>query len=208
MKPARLAILILTVMMCATAFAQKEEVSVDYSYFAFYPAKSLAKVANLYGGGGAFVYNFSRHLGIKSEFEGYLSKTAQFTLPANPPIVPAAGTFKSQMNMFTFLFGPQFSFPVPSSKVRIFTEALFGGAYTNAWSNLFNTAGINGLAASKTGLAMSLGGGVDLGINDRVAFRIAEVDYVGTRYSWPTIGIQNQNSVRYQGGFVFVFGSQ
>ena len=208
MKCARLAILVFTVMMCATAFAQKEEVSVDYSYFAFYPAKGLAKVANLYGGGGGFVYNFTHHIGLKGEFEGYLSKTAQFTFPANPPTIPVGGTYKSQMNMFTYMFGPQFSFPVPSSKVRIFGETLFGGAYTNLWSNLFKTAGISGPAATKTGLAYALGGGVDLGINNRVAFRIAQVDYVATRYSWASIGVQNQNSVRFQGGFVFVFGSQ
>jgi len=208
MRCTRIAILLVTVLMGVTAFAQKEEVAVDYSMFVFYPAKGLAKCRNLYGGGGAFVYNFTRHIGVKSEFEGYLSSTAQFTLPANPPTIPVGGTFKTQMNMFTFLFGPQFSFPVPSSKVRIFGETLFGGAYTNLWSNLFREASISGLAASKTGFAMSLGGGVDLGINDRVAFRIAQVDYVGTRYSWPTIGVQNQNSVRYQGGFVFVFGNQ
>lgn len=208
MKCARLAILMLTVMLCATAFAQKEEVSVDASYFAFYPAKGLAKDVNLYGGGGAFVYNFSRHVGIKSEFQGYLSRTAQFTFPPNPPTIPVGGTFHSQMNMFTFLFGPQFTFPLPSSNVRIFGEALFGGAYTSLWSNLFQTANITGLAATKTGLTMSFGGGVDLGISQHVAFRIAQLDYVATRYSWPIIGIQNQNSVRYQGGFVFVFGNQ
>lgn len=208
MKCARLAILLLTVMVGIQAFAQKEEVAVDYSYFAFYPAKGLAKVTNLYGGGGAFVYNFTNHIGIKSEFEGYLSRSAQFTFPANPPVVPTAGTFNTQMNMFTFLFGPQLSFPVPSSKVRIFGETLFGGAHTNLWSNLFKQAGISGPAATKTGFAYALGGGVDLGINDRVAFRIAQVDYVATRYSWATLGVQNQNSVRFQGGFVFVFGSQ
>jgi len=206
MKCARIAMFLLITLLSATAFAQKEEVSVDASYFAFYPAHGLSKCRNLYGGGGGFVYNVTRHIGIKSEFQGYLSTTATFTLPAKPPTIPVGGTFKSQMNMFTFLFGPQFSFPVPNSKVRIFGETLFGGAYTNLWSNLFKVADISGLSASNTGLAMSLGGGVDLGINDRVAFRIAEVDYVGTRYSWSAIGVQNQNSVKFQSGFVFVFG--
>src|SRR5581483_4270896 len=144
--------------------------------------------------------------GIKSEFQGYLSSTADFHVTANPPTVPASGTFESHMNMFTYLFGPQLSFPVPHSNVRIYGQALFGGAYTNVYSNFFKAASITGVSASNNGFAMAFGGGVDLGITEHVAFRPVQLDYVRTRYQWQALGINNQNNVRYEASVVFAWG--
>jgi len=202
----RMVVLSLTCAIAGTAWAQKAEVSVDGSLLVFYPAKGLAGAVNLYGGGGSFVYNFSKHVGLKSEFQGYLSRTSEFKINANPPTVPTGGTFDSQMNMFTYLFGPQLSFPVPSTNVRVYGEALFGGAYTNAYTNFFKTANITSLSTSNNGFAMAFGGGVDLGITPHVAFRLAELDYLRTRYQWQTLGINNQNNVRFQSGVVFAWG--
>ena len=202
----RLTVLGLLLLLTGTAVAQRAEVSVDYSLLVFYPAKPYTGARNLYGGGGSFVYNFRRHVGIKSEFQGYLSSTAKFNVTANPPLIPQSGTFKSQMNMFTYLFGPQVSLPVPSSNVRVYGEALFGGAHTNAYGNFFKTAGITGVAASNNGFAMAFGGGVDLGINQHVAFRLVQLDYLRTTYQFQALGINNQNNVRYEGGVVFLWG--
>ncbi len=202
----RIAILLLFCSLGVSAFAQRAEVSLDGSLFVFYPAKTLTGARNLYGGGGSFVYNFRKHVGLKSELHGYLSSTADFNVNANPPTIPASGTFQSKMNMFTYLFGPQLSFPVPNSNVRIYGEALFGGAYTNVYTNFFKAASITGVSASNNGLAMAFGGGVDLGITDHVAFRPIQLDYVRTQYQWQKLGINNQNSVRYEAGVVFAWG--
>lgn len=202
----RVFVLLLTCATAASAFAQRAEVSVDGSLLVFYPAKTLAGARNLYGGGASFVYNFRPHLGLKSEFQGYLSSTADFHVSANPPTIPASGTFESHMHMFTYLFGPQLSLPVPNSNVRIYAEALFGGAYTNVYSNFFKAASITGVSPSNNGFAMAFGGGVDLAINEHLAFRPVQLDYVRTRYAWQNLGIHNQNNVRYEAGLVFVWG--
>ena len=53
---------------------------------------------------------------------------------------------------------------------------------------------------------MAFGGGVDVSINKRVAFRLAQLDWVLTRYTNPFTNTNNQNSFRYQGGIVIKFG--
>lgn len=206
MTKLRVLVLLLMCSIAGCAFAQRAEISVDGSLLVFYPAKTLTGARNLYGGGGSFVYNFRRHIGLKSEFQGYLSSTADFTVTANPPTIPASGTFSSHMNMFTYLFGPQLSFPVPHSNVRIYGEALFGGAYTNVYTNFFKAASITGVSASNNGFAMAFGGGVDLGISQHVAFRPVQLDYLRTRYQWQTLGINHQNNIRYEAGLVFAWG--
>ena len=90
--------------------------------------------------------------------------------------------------------------------MRVFGEALFGGAYTNVYTNFFKAASLTGVSASNNAFAMALGGGVDLGITDHVAFRPIQLDYLRTQYQWQTLGINHQNSVRYEAGIVFVWG--
>lgn len=162
------------------------------------PAKNLSGSRNLNGGGGAFVYNFGNYIGIKGEFQGYGSTTATFHLPT--------GTFNTQANMFTYLFGPQIS--IPLKKFRVFGEGLFGGAYTNGYANLFRDAHIMNISASNNGFAMAFGGGLDIKAGKNVAFRVAEVDYLLTRYEYKAIGINNQSNFRYQAGVVFLFGGE
>lgn len=202
MRRIALAVFAFFVFSTVSAFAQKTEVSLDASLFVFYPAKGLTGARNLYGGGGSFVYNFRKHIGFKSEFQGYLSSTAKFHL--NPPTVPSSTTVSSQANLFTYMFGPQVSFA--KQNVRVFGEALFGGAHTNTYANFQKASGVTGVAPSNNGFAMAFGGGVDLGISAHVAFRLAELDYVRTQYNWEALGFQHQNSVRYQSGVVFAWG--
>jgi hypothetical protein len=120
---------------------------------------------------------------------------------ANTP----GGTFESQGNMFTYMFGPQLT--IPMNNRRIFAEALFGGANTNAYANLFKAASVTGLSANNNGFAMAFGGGFDIAITDRIAVRPVQLDYFMTRYEWQPIGINNQSNFRYQAGVVFAFGN-
>jgi hypothetical protein len=192
--------------LAAVAQNQKAEVAVNYSLLVYNPAKNLSGSRNLNGGGGAFVYNLHKYFGIKAEFQGYGSTTATFHITATAPNVPRTGTFNTQANLFTYLFGPQIS--IPTKRVRIFGEGLFGGAHTNGYANLFQAAGITGLSASNNGFAMAFGGGLDLPAGKHVAVRLAQVDYLLTRYEWPVLGINNQSNFRYQAGLVFSFGGE
>jgi hypothetical protein len=183
-------------------YPQNEEVSLNYSVVVYNPARSLAGDRNLNGGGGSVGFPFGEYLTLKGEFQGYATTTLTFHVP--PTANSVAGTYKSQANMFTYLFGPQLNLPMV--KKRFFGEALFGGAYTDAYANLFRAANVKGLSASNNGFAMAIGGGLDLEISRRVGFRPAQLDYFLTRYEWRPLGINNQSNFRYQAGLVFLLG--
>lgn len=184
----------------------KYEVSVHYSFLHYNPAKSLTGSENLNGGGGSLVYNFGKYVGIKAEFGGYANAEQTFHIAANPPLIPRSGTFTTQANLFTYLFGPQIN--IPAHKVRVFGQALFGGANTNGYAHLFQAAGITGLSEGNNGFAMAFGGGVDIPVANHVMIRVAQLDYLLTRYEWKELGINNQSNFRYQAGLVFGWGGQ
>lgn len=184
------------------AYAQSREASLNYSFVVYNPAKSLADSRELNGGGGSLGLNLGEYLTLKGEFEGYGSTTFSFHLPQTPN--SDGGTFETKGDMFTYLFGPQLN--IPMDKKQLFGEALFGGAYTNAYANLFRAAGVTGLSASNNGFAMVFGGGFDFAISRHLGLRPAQFDYLLTRYEWKPLGINNQSNLRYQAGIVFVFG--
>jgi len=185
------------------AQAQNKELTLNYSYVVYNPAKSIAGNRNLNGGGGSAGFNIGDYLTLKAEFEAYRTTTLTFHLPAtaNSP----SGTFETKGDMFTYLFGPQIN--IPASKKRFFLEGLFGGADTNAYANLFKAAGVTGLKATNNGFAMAMGGGLDFVVAKHIAIRPVQFDYFLTRYEWKSIGINNQSNFRYQAGVVFAFGA-
>ena len=185
------------------AQAQRSELSVDYSFINYNPARSLAGARNLNGGGAAFVYNFSKFVGAKAELEGYGSTTYTFTVPTNNPHGLPPGVYQSSGSGFTYLFGPQIN--IPLRKVRPFGEALFGGAYNNVYANFYTKANVLGAAPSNNGFAMAIGGGLDIPVGERIMIRPAELDYFLTRYQINALGTNNQSNFRYQAGVVFVF---
>ncbi len=206
MKTSLSTLLLSTVLFCAfpLAQAQKYEATVNYSLMVYNPAKSLAGDRDLNGGGGSFTRNLGDYFALKAELQGYATTTLTYHVTATPGVVPGTGTFSTQANMFTYLFGPQFNFA--ASRARIFGETLFGGAYTNAYADLFKAAGVTSLSTENNGFAMAFGGGIDVKIGRRTALRPAQFDYLLTRYEWKPIGINNQSNFRYQAGVVFAFG--
>ena len=109
--------------------------------------------------------------------------------------------------MFTYLFGPELRIPLPL--IKPFGEVLFGGSYTNGYTNLTNAINAGGgtisTAPSQHPFTMAAGGGVDVSVSHKVAIRLAEFDYVLTRYTNPLTSTNNQNNFRYCGGVVFKF---
>ena len=185
------------------AYAKSGETSANYSLVVYNPAKSLAGTRVLNGGGGSVGINMGDYITLKGEFEGYTTTT--FTYHVKPiEGVTAGGTFESTGNLVSYLFGPQFNFPM--TKKRIFGEALFGGANTGAYGNLFRAAGVTGLSAHNVGFAMAFGGGIDFRMSKHVGLRAAQIDYFLTRYEWKPIGINNQSNFRYQAGLLFAWG--
>ena len=208
MKAVKALAFLLLVGIGLSAFSQqtpRAEVSGDYSLLIYNPAKNFSGTRYLSGGGGALVYNFGKYFGVKGEFQGYASTTAQFTIPAGQ-VLPQ-GVYRTQANMFTYLFGPQINF-VRKPKGKVFGETLFGAAYSNGYANLYQQVGYATGSGSKNGFAMALGGGFDYGLTKSIAVRIFEVDYFLTRYSIAALGTNNQSNFRYVGGIVFNLGGK
>jgi hypothetical protein len=204
--------IVLGIMMLVgtSAFAQensKGEVSLDFSYVHFVPQNNrIVSSANLYGGGGAGVYYFLGGLGIKGEFEGYGSSTKTFVFPAGSIVCPRGCAATASGNLFTYNVGPQIKFH--RGPISPFVEALFGGAHSNFYGNVFhNCIGcVISKSPSNNAFDFIIGGGIDFKIGQRFAVRPVEVDYLLTRFGNNfTQGNNNQSNFRYQAGVVFRF---
>jgi len=210
-----LCLLTLVAMSCLSVFAQnpKFELFGDYSYMQFNPTVNGLQSRALNGGGGGFQFNMGRHFGLKGEFQGYASTqwTTTVTSPIGTPngIIPV-GTYKTNANMFTYMFGPVVK--VPMKRLVPFGEVLFGGSNTNGYGDLTDAiiAGGGTIKASGTQhpFTMAIGGGIDVAANKHLTFRLGEFDYVLTRYTNPITDTNNQNNFRYLGGIVLTFGGE
>jgi len=210
MKISRTILLAAVALIGLSASAQDRfELYGDYSYLHFSPTITGLNARSFNGGGAGVQLNFLKLFGIKADFQGYGSTT--FTRTYNGPVVTPggtipAGTYTSQGNMFTYMFGPVLRIPLP--KVRPFGEALFGASETNAYVNLknaINNAGGTLSLATQHPFTMALGAGIDIDIVKGIAVRPAEFDYVLSRYSNPLTSTGNQNNFRYCGGLVIKF---
>jgi opacity protein-like surface antigen len=91
------------------------------------------------------------------------------------------------------MVGPRISYR-NNEKVTPFAHVQFGGARAG------------GGGSSENAFAVALGGGVDAKINDNFAFRVAQFDYLLTRFDGPTSGTTaNQHNFRFSTGIVFRF---
>lgn len=198
-------------MFTAVSFAQRAEVYGNYTYMQFNPTITGLQSRALNGGGGGLQWNVFPYLGIKGDFQGYMS--TEWTVPVTSPIpvnggVIPVGTYKSNSTMFTYLFGPVIRIPV--KRVTPFAEVLFGQSNTNLYAQLTDAVIAGGTSINKGStqhpFTMAFGGGLDVNASRHVAFRLAEMDYVLTRYTNPWTSTNNQNHFRYLGGIVFRFG--
>lgn len=141
-------------------------------------------------GGGMTGENFpvGWHASIAGNFKDWLGIAGDFT--GNYKTISGIDT-----KIHTYMFGPRISYR-KNEKITPFAHVLFGGARVNA--------GAFGVGASDSALAMAFGGGVDAKINDNFAFRVAQFDYVLTRFDIPTVS-QNQHNFRISTGIVFRF---
>jgi opacity protein-like surface antigen len=167
-------------LMSTVAMAQGAEVFGGYQYTRFDGG------TNANGWNGALEVKPSEHLGIVADFSGaYHNESVT---------VPLIGTVKADTKLHTFMFGPQVSGEFGG--IRPFARALFGGAHMSANASV---AGFGG-GGGDTAFAWALGGGLDLKVAPAVRVRVAQFDYLMTRF-----GSDTQNNVRYSAGIVFHF---
>ncbi len=103
-------------------------------------------------------------------------------------------------SMFTYLFGPRYSWR-KYDRVVPFVQALFGGA--RADQEVTGVAG-SGTAGS---FAWTAGGGFDWIATPRVGWRILQAEYMMTRFDGPSLSRETQNNIRLMSGIVFRLGA-
>jgi opacity protein-like surface antigen len=127
--------------------------------------------ANLNGWNGALTGNFNRWLGVTTDLTGVYG-AQDVSAPIGAPCPPFCGPFHIQTHAYTFLFGPQIS--LRSERYTPFAHALFGVAHVteSVGVPILTPLPNPTVSLSDTSFAMALGGGVDVGLSPRFAWRI------------------------------------
>lgn len=180
----------------ASALAQespKVEVFGGYSYLR--ADLGLDTNRDLRGWNASINYNFNKILGLKADFSGHNTDGA---LVYNP--FTGAST-KIDISNFTFLFGPQFSYR-KNDKVVPFAHVLLGGSRRKEFSGPIDIPGIPvfNFDSTNTAFTAAFGGGLDIKLTNRLAFRLFQADYLLTRFNGWT-----QNNLRVGTGLVVKF---
>jgi len=121
--------------------------------------------------------------------EGTVNVTTRLSVTAD-----VSGQYGSQLTVYNFLIGPQYS--LRRNKSKFFVHGLFGKAQNTV--NI-TTATRNGFES--VGRAIAAGGGYDLDLTPRFTLRAVQADYLRTQ----TFGV-TQNDIRISTGLVFHFG--
>lgn len=211
MKFTRLVAVACFLLFGTAAFGQdyaKWEVPVNYSYMRFNPENSnIVSGFSLNGGGGGIAGYFNHYLGIQGEFEGYTTAgNRTFFFPATPTSAcPAGCNVIASGNMFTYNVGPILKYH--AEHYEPFVETMFGGAHSNVYGNLLKacqTACKTTGAPSNNAFDFIIGGGLDIPVHHNINIRVAQFDYVLTRFGNNfTNGNNNQSNFRFQAGVVF-----
>jgi opacity protein-like surface antigen len=101
--------------------------------------------------------------------------------------------------MYTYLFGPRYSFR-KFSRVTPYAHVLLGAGRLNASAN--------GLDAGENSFAMAAGGGVDLRFRSHIAIRVIQAEYLMTRFAGVSGASATQNDLRISAGLALRFGSR
>jgi|SRR5262249_54680644 len=176
----------LLALFVGSASAQEDRSKVDifagYSYLRFDPNVAGVDSFHTNGGSANVAYNVNN----------WLSGVADFGAYHNGNILNSGvdGTLS------TYLFGPRVSYR-HFNRITPFGQVLFGVAHASA--------SIAGTSGSDNAFAMTLGGGVDVGVSRHFAVRPFQVDYLLTRFDEGTGNARSQNNLRVSTGVVFRF---
>lgn len=138
------------------------------------------------GGTGSVAVNLTNSFGLVGEFGEYETSTLR----------AAGGT---TLVYGSYLFGPRFSIR-KSDTLTPYFQTLFGGVKGDV--PFFLPGGT--IHSDQNAFAWTAGGGLDAKVTEHISIRVAQVEYVMTKWS---DGVNNrQNSVRIETGLVFNFG--
>ncbi len=160
------------------------EVAAMFDYINFNPGQPFPWFSN-YGGSGSFTFNVNRWVGFTEEIAA-----TKFTRS-----IPNVGNANGSLT--TFLVGPRFNLRKFDYFVP-FGEFLVGSGHGGP-----EVTGNN----NENTFTLVAGGGVDIALTRRIAWRFAEIDYEQTNFSGAFLGGNaRQDSLRLGTGIVFRFG--
>ena len=186
----------------------KYEISFDYSYVHYqavdYQISGIhfGQSFNMNGGGGAFVWNFTRMLGVKAEFQGYASNTKPVFVPPGNDLIPSGATGQGSGDLFTYMFGLQLG--KRWGVFRPYAHVLVGGAHTSIAATVLHNLSVTAHAPTNDGFAADGAFGLDLAVKEKFAIRPFEVSYLRTDVTSNLS--KNQNNFRVLAGAVINLG--
>jgi outer membrane immunogenic protein len=172
----------------STAATAKEgpQFSIGYLYQGAQPTFGGGSFG-LNGGRADMMLPVTRHLGMVAEFSG-----------VHAGDIPLSAT---GLTLLTYMAGPRLSIPLRTAretgKFTPFAQVLFGGVH--ATEGAFPSGST--LSSTANSLAMSVGGGLQVGLNQRVSLRLIQAEYLYTRL--PNSIDNYQNSYRIGAGVVY-----
>jgi hypothetical protein len=164
----------------APGIVKQVDISVDYSYVRA-NSPGGGSTSALQGGSASFAFYIYKNLGIVADVGGY-------NFGGQPAGLSA--------QMYTYLFGPRLTLR-KGDRFAPYAQALFGGGRLNASAS--------GTQAGENAFAMSLGGGIDIGVSHYWAIRAGQVEYLMTRFANVGGVSVTQNNLRLSAGVVFRF---
>jgi opacity protein-like surface antigen len=171
------------VFLGGTALAQdqvpKAELFGGFSYV------RTAGNSNINGWNAQAAFNVNKWLGVATDFSSYYqTRSEDFS--------------RRSANLTNFMIGPQIY--DRAGKITGFAHALFGGA--RAGQGLLLRKGTPG--NTSTNYAMAFGGGIDANMNEIIAVRLFQVDYLRIRARNPvTQAAEGWDNFRLSIGIVF-----
>jgi opacity protein-like surface antigen len=160
-----------------------------------------SQAINCAGGGGTIQYNVTSLVGIAADLGGCKVFSNAYGLGNS-----------INGNLFTYLFGPRLTFR-NAGKLQPFAELNFGGirASLSCQSQALNClAAAGGGTYSKNAFALTVGGGLDIKLNKKFAIRLAQLEYLYSRFGNNCAlavcsNNNNQNSFRLKSGIVIAW---
>ena len=200
MKKAILAVLLLLITGAfAVGQERKGELFAGYSFTNEDISPSLKPIGldrvNAHGWDTSFAYRATKVFAIKADFAGSYAG------------LNTGGVNIGNLHMHTFLFGPQLRVP-GEGRFSPFVHALFGVAHGTAKPSGVVVAALGGTGFdfSDNAFAMKIGGGFDVRLSEKIAWR-SEVGLLHTRFDFKSLGDSDntQNHLRMSTGLLFTF---
>lgn len=134
-------------------------------------------------------YDFSEYLGLEGDISGHYGSHGLGGLPIILPGVPS----NVNTSMYSYNFGPRFTWRSPEQPFNVFGHVLFGGAHASV-----SASGVP--SVSDSSYSWVLGGGADYNFNTNWAGR-AQLDYLHTNFF-----SNGEGHPRFSIGLVYRFG--